>query len=128
MAGKTVRVGTQDKWARMSEYDFPEAESLVRAAEWRLRQADADPVDTASVAAAAHMQKLADELRTIPTSKELEEFRCLCHWLSASDGISDLAQATHRYNTRIGFGEWPENAADYVRVLNRLANQMVSGG
>ena len=112
----------------MTEYDFPEAESLVQAAEWRLRQADADPADTASVAAAAHMQKLADELRNMNRTKELEEFRCLCHWLSASDGISDLAQATHRYNARIGFGEWPESAADYIRVLNRFANQIASGG
>lgn len=112
----------------MSEYEFPEAESLDRAAEWRLRQADADPADSASRAAAAHMQKLADELRGMNTTKEWEEYRCLCHWLSASDGISDLAQATQRYNTRIGFGEWPESAADYVRVLNRLANQIASGG
>jgi hypothetical protein len=111
----------------MSEYDHPEAEALERAAEWRLRLADADPADAAQRAAAGQLQKLAEELRALPTSKLLEEYRCLCHWLSASDGISDLAQATHDYNRRIGFGEWPETATDYLKVLNRLANQLVSG-
>ena len=111
----------------MTEHDSPEADALERAAEWRLRLADADPSDTASIAAARHLQKLADELRAMPDNKQLEEYRCLCHWLSASDGITDLAQAAHRYNAAIGFGEWPETAGDYVRVLNRLANQLVSG-
>ena len=113
--------------AGMSEHDHPEAEALDRAAEWRLRQADADPADTTRLAAARHLQKLAEEMRALPASKLLEEYRCLCHWLSASDGISDLAQATHGYNQRIGYGEWPETATEYLRVLNRFANQLVSG-
>ncbi len=112
----------------MSEHDAPEAMALERAAEWRLRLADADPADTASIAAARHLQKLADELRAMPDNPTLEEFRCLCHWLSASDAITDLAQAAHRYNESIGFGAWPETAEDYVRALNRMANQLVNGG
>lgn len=112
----------------MTEHDSPEAEALERAAEWRLRLVDANPDDLASAAAARHLQKLADALRAMPDNRQLEEYRCLCHWLSSSDGITDLAQAAHRYNATIGFGEWPETAEDYVRVLNRLANQIVAGG
>jgi len=111
----------------MSEHDAPEADALERAAEWRLRQVDANPADTASAAAARHLQKLADELRAMPDNAELEQYRCLCHWLSSSDGITDLAQAAHRYNATIGFGEWPETALDYVRVLNRIATGIAGG-
>ena len=113
--------------AGMSEHDHPEAGALERAAEWRLRQADADPADTTSLAAARHLQTLAEEMRALPDSKLLEEYRCLVHWLSASDAVSDLAQATHDYNRRIGYGEWPETATEYLQVLNRFANQLVSG-
>lgn len=111
----------------MSEHDAPEATALERAAEWRLRLADADPADTASLRAARQLQKLADELRAMPDNAELEQYRCLCHWLSASDGITDLAQAAHRYNASIGFGEWPETALDYILVLNRFARQLIDG-
>ncbi|MSP05705.1 MAG: hypothetical protein EXR05_10865 [Acetobacteraceae bacterium] len=111
----------------MSEDEAPEAAALQRAAERRLLLADADPADTASLAAARHLQTLADALRAMPDNPEWEQYRCLCHWLSASDGITDLAAAAHRYNATIGFGEWPETALDYVRVLNRLANQLING-
>lgn len=111
----------------MSEHDSPEAAALERTAEWRLRLVDANPADQASFAAAAHLEKLAAELRAMPNNKEMEQYRALCHWLSASDGIIDLAQAAHRYNQAIGFGEWPETALDYMRVLNRMANQLLNG-
>ena len=111
----------------MSEHDTPEATALERTAEWRMRLTDADAADTASLAAARHLQKLARELRAMPDNAELEQYRCLCHWLSSSDGITDLAQATHRYNTTIGFGEWPATTLDYMRVLNRFAHQLIDG-
>ena len=112
----------------MSEADLPEADALERAAEWRLRLVDANPADAASRAAAAQLQKLADELRAMPENAALAEYRCLCHWLSASDGITDLAQAAHRYNAAIGFGEWPQTAHDYLAALNRMANAIAAGG
>jgi len=112
----------------MSEHDSPEAVALERAAEWRLRLVDADPSDTDSARAAAQLQKLADELRAMPDNAELEKYRALCHWLSSSDLISDLARAAHRYNEAIGFDECPETALDYVRVLNRIATDLASGG
>lgn len=112
----------------MSEHDAPEAMALERAAEWRLRLVDADPSDAASARAAAHLQKLADELRAMPDNAELEKYRALCHWLSSSDLISDLAMAAHRYNASIGFGAWPETALEYMRVLNRMATDLASGG
>ena len=111
----------------MSDYDAPEAAALERAAEWRLRLVDADPTDIASGVAALQLQKLADELRAMPDNADLEQYRGLCHWLCSSDGITDLAQAAHRYNAAIGFGEWPETAGDYIRVLNRIANQLIGG-
>jgi len=111
----------------MSEYEHPEAAALERAAEWRLRLVDDNPEDTASAVAARHLQKLSDDLRVMPDNPDLEQYRCLCHWLSSSDGIADLAAAAHRYNAAIGFGEWPETGLDYVRALNRMANQLIGG-
>ena len=111
----------------MSEHDFPEAAALERAAEWRMRLVDADPSDAASSVAARHLQQLADDLRAMPDNPDIEQYRCLCHWLCSSDGITDLAQAAHRYNAAIGFGEWPATARDYIRVLHRIANQLIGG-
>ena len=115
----------------MSEHDHPEADELDRAAAWRQRRADADPADRASAAAARHLQHLATELRALPDAPEgavlLHEYRCLCNWLSESDGIQDAAQAAHDYRVAIGFGQWPESATTYLRQLIALANQSAGG-
>ena len=71
----------------MPDHENPDAAALERAAEWRLRQADANPADTASIAAARHLQKLANDLRAMPDTKLSEEYRCLFHWLSACEGV-----------------------------------------
>ena len=98
-------------------------EELEQAAEWRLRLVDADPRDSASAAAAAHLLKLAGEVRAMPASSLLEEYRCICNWLSESDGITELAMQAHEYRKAIGIGQWPETGRDYLLALVRLAQQ-----
>ena len=95
-----------------------EADELERVAEWRLRKADAQ-----SAKAAAQLQKLADDLRRAPNPKLLEEYHCVCNWLSESDGISDFVPRAQDYREMIAFGEWAETGDDYLRALIGLAQE-----
>lgn len=101
---------------------------LERVAEWRLRKVDANPVDTQSARAARQLQKLADELRQAPNAKLLEEYRCVCNWLSESDGISEFMLRAQDYREMFGFGEWAETGDDYLRALLGLAQQTFGMG
>ena len=107
----------------MTNADMPEAEELERAAEWRLRLHDADSDDAASEAAAAQLSKLSEDLRPMPGSSLLDEYRCICNWLSESDDLSDLSQTVHDYNVAIGFGVWAETGEDYLRALIDIAHR-----
>ena len=108
--------------------DFSEAIELERVAEWRLRKADAKPSDQQSVKAARQLQKLADDLRRGPDAKLLEEYRCVCNWLSESDGISDFVLRAQDYREMIGFGEWAETGDDYLRALIGMAQETFGMG
>jgi hypothetical protein len=114
-------------FARMDE-DNPEAAELERVAEWRLRKADAKPSDEQSAKAARQLWKLAEDLRRTPNEKLLEEFRCVCNWLSESDGISDFVLRAQDYREMIAFGEWAETGDDYLRALIGLANETFGMG
>ena len=103
--------------------DIPEIAELEQTAAWRARTVDADPSDTRSAKAAAQLQKLADDLRRGADAKLLDEYRCVCNWLSESDGISDLALHTQYFRDRIGFGTWAETGDDYLRALLELARE-----
>jgi len=107
----------------MSEHDQAEAAELERAAEWRLRQADANPADTASAAAARHLRKLAGDVRGMEGSPLLHEFRCICNWLGESDGIEDLVHLMRDYHARIGVAETPADGEAYLRGLIALAQK-----
>ena len=107
----------------MADEDITEAVELEQVAEWRLRLVDAQQDDSASAAAARHLQKLADEVRAMPGSALLEEYRCICNWLGESDDISDLNAVANEYRKSIGFGQWPETGRDYLLALVRLAQQ-----
>ena len=50
-----------------------EAAALQHAAEWRLRKVDADPSDATSRAAAALLERLADDVRLLGASPLLRE-------------------------------------------------------
>jgi hypothetical protein len=105
--------------------DLQEVIELEEAATWRLRQIDANPDDRVSAAAATLLQRLADELRAQPDMALLTELHALCNWLGESDNISDFAQAAQVYRARLGIDAHPATAEEYVRMLLRLAQQMM---
>jgi hypothetical protein len=108
--------------------DLQEAVELERVAEWRLRKVDARPSDEQSAKAARQLQKLADELRRAPNAKLLEEYRCVCNWLSESDGISDFVLRAQDFREMIGFGEWAGTGDDYLRALIAIAQETFGMG
>ncbi len=108
--------------------DLPEVIELERVADWRLRKVDANPSDEQSAKAAGQLRKLANDLRHAPNAKLLEEYRCVCNWLTESDGISDFVFLAQDYREMIAFGEWPENGDDYLRALIEKAQQTFGMG
>jgi len=108
--------------------DISEVVELERVADWRLRKVDANPSDGQSARAARQLQKLADDLRRASNAKLLEEYRCVCNWLSESDGISDFVLRAQDYREMIGFGEWPETSDDYLRALIAMAQETFGMG
>src|SRR5271165_6697802 len=108
--------------------DIPEVIELGRVAEWRLRRVDANPADDQSAQAARQLRKLADDLRRVPNAKLLEEYRCVCNWLSESDGISDFVLRAQDYREMIAFGEWAETGDDYLRALIAMAQETFGMG
>jgi hypothetical protein len=105
--------------------DLPEVEELERTAEWRLRLVDADPNDQVSVAAAALLQHLADDLRHTPHQALWTELRSIGNWLGESDAISDYAELAQDYRLRIGASDHPADGADYLRGLLAIARSLV---
>src|SRR3984885_14670044 len=108
--------------------DIPEAVELERVAEWRLRKVDAQPSDEQSAKAARQLLKRAGDLRVRPDAKLLEEYHCVCNWLSESDGISDFLLRAQDFREMIGFGEWAETGDDYMRALIALAQETFGMG
>jgi hypothetical protein len=94
-----------------------EVAELEAAAEWRLRQADANPDDAKSPAAARQLQMLADALRRLDDTTLLSELHALCGWLAESDNITDYALRAHELRTRIGIDRHVETAEEYLRLL-----------
>lgn len=105
-----------------------EIEELEQVAEWRERKADANPNDTQSAKAAAQLRKLAEDLRSGPNAKLLDEYHCVCNWLSESDGISDFQLRASDFREMIGFGEWAATGDDYLRTLIGLAQETFGMG
>jgi hypothetical protein len=99
------------------------AEELERAAEWRLRKVDADPNDATSRAAAALLERLAEEVRQLGGSPVLREYMAICNWLGESDGITDFMDMADNYRARIGVDRSPKNGEAYLRALIDLAKQ-----
>jgi hypothetical protein len=108
--------------------DLVEAAELEQVAEWRLRKADANPLNEQNARAARQLQKLADDLRREPNVKLLDEYHCVCNWLSESDGISDFVLRARDYREMIAFGEWAETGDDYLRALIGLAQETFGMG
>jgi hypothetical protein len=103
--------------------DPPEVGDLQAAAEWRMRQVDADPTDAHSAAAARQLQALADGLRRLRDSPLLGELHALCNWLAESDNITDYALRAHELRSRIGVDLEVASAEHYIRLLIELAKQ-----
>ena len=109
--------------AMTADDDPPEVAELEAAAEWRLRQVDADPGDAQSAGAARQLRALADELRGMGGSPLMGELHALCGWLGESDNITDYAMRAHELRTRIGFGGQVGSAEEYIRMLIELAKE-----
>ncbi|HEY4175085.1 MAG TPA: hypothetical protein VGM42_18795 [Rhodopila sp.] len=105
--------------------DPPEIEELERTAAWRLRLVDVDPNDSASAAAAALLETLADDLRSNAYADLWTELRSIGNWLGESDAISDYADLAADYRLRIGVSENPANGADYLFGLLAIARSLV---
>jgi hypothetical protein len=108
----------------MSE-DHPEIEELQRTAAWRLRLVDADPGDTASAAAAALLETLANDLRRNDYAELWTELRSIGNWLAESDAISDYADLSADYRLRIGTRDHPADGSDYLLGLLAIARGLV---
>ena len=102
-----------------------EAEELERTAAWRLRLVDADPSDSASVAAATLLETLAEDLRRNDYRALWTELRSIGNWLGESDAISDYADLANDYRVRIGITEQPSNGAAYLEGLLAIARGLV---
>jgi hypothetical protein len=109
--------------AMIPDDDPPEVADLEAAAEWRLRQVDADPTDAQSAAAARQLQALADGLRRQSDSPLLGELHALCGWLGESDNITDFSLRAHELRRRIGVDRQVASAEDYIRLLIELAKE-----
>ena len=117
--------GGGGRLAIIPDDDPPEVAELEAAAEWRLRQVDADPADAQSAAAARQLQGLADELRGLRDSPLLGELHALCGWLGESDNITDYALRAHKLRRRIGVDREVASAEDYIRLLIELAKEAI---
>ena len=102
-----------------------EAEDLDRTAAWRLRRVDADPSDSASAAAAALLEALAEDLRRNDYQAQWVELRSIGNWLGESDAISDYADLVSDYRVRIGMTEHPADGAAYLEGLLAIARSLV---
>jgi hypothetical protein len=105
--------------------EHPEIEELERTAAWRLRLVDADPTDSASSAAAALLEALADDLRRNTHAELWTELRSIGNWLGESDAISDYADLAADYRLRIGVRDHPANGSDYLQGLLAIARSLV---
>ena len=101
----------------MTEADLPEAIELERAADWRIRKLGENPADRESAAAAALLQRLADDLRALTASPAWREYQAICGWLDEFDGTAELAEYAHAYRLRIGVEHFPADGEEYLRVL-----------
>lgn len=105
----------------------PEISELERTAEWRLRKVDANPADSQSARAAAQLQKLAEELRTLQDSPLFVEYRCMCNWLGESDGLADLVLRREDFHSMLGFGTWAATGEAYLKALIEMAQETLGG-
>jgi hypothetical protein len=113
-----------DDAAAMTEDDDQfEVEELQRAAEWRMRQLDANPADAKSADAARHLERLAAEVARLRDTPLFQEYVAICNWLGESDGIAQFSLLANDYRRRIGFEHAPADGEAYLRALIDLAKQ-----
>jgi hypothetical protein len=108
----------------------PEAEELERAAEYRLRQADAaGPEERPGLeAAAALLERLAGEVRALGASPVLAEYRCVANWLAESGDVDVLADLAFDYRLSIGVTAFPPDGEAYLAALLALAKRIFGAG
>jgi hypothetical protein len=100
-----------------------EADDLERAAEWRMRKVDADPGDAVSRDAAALLERLAAEVRTLDGTAVAQEYGAICSWLGESGEIADFMDMVGDRRALIGVDWMPESGPAYIRALLALAKR-----
>lgn len=100
-----------------------EAVELDRIADWRIRQLGENPSDEVSVAAAALLQKLADELRQPRHPPAYTEYAAIVNWLGEFDVAEDFAERAHEYRLAIGVEHFPADAEAYLQALIAIAKE-----
>ena len=105
----------------MAENDPFEAVELERAADWRIKKFGADLGDVQSAAAAKLLQKLADDVRQLPSSPSGIEYQAILNWLGEFDVMEEFAERAFDYRLRISVDHFPESGEAYLRALIDLA-------
>lgn len=100
-----------------------EAAELERVADWRLRKVGENPADRQSAAAAALLQKLADDLRQRRSSSSYTEYLAIQNWLGEFDVMEDFAERALDYRMRIGVDAFPGDGEAYLNALIALAKE-----
>ncbi len=109
----------------MIEMDRDEIERLEATAAWRLRLVDANPDDSASMAAATKIEELVEDLCHNDYAPIWTELQSVCNWLAESDAISDYSDLALDYRNRIGIVENPNNGAAFLQALLAIARSLV---
>jgi hypothetical protein len=100
-----------------------EVQELERAADWRIRKLGENPADAQSAAAAALLQKLANDVRRLQDSPVHTEYLALLNWLGEFDVSEDFAERANDYRGRIGVEHFPGDGDAYLRALIALARE-----
>jgi hypothetical protein len=110
---------------RTGAMDEPvEAVDLERCADWRIKKLGENPSDRQSAAAAALLQRLADDVRRRAGSPAYVEYLAILNWLGEFDVMDDFAERANEYRARIGVDDFPQDGEDYLRVLIALAKDV----
>jgi hypothetical protein len=103
--------------------NVPEAAELERVADWRIKKIGENPADQQSAAAAALLQRLADDVRARRGGAAFTEYAAILNWLGEFDVMEDFAERAHAYRLRIGIDAFPENGDAYLEALTALARE-----
>jgi hypothetical protein len=101
-----------------------EALELEATAGWRRQKANRQPVDIRNAKAVALLTRLANETPKLAGSRRAEVFEAFHDFIfngSEAESPGTVIQLWSEYRARIGFENFPHNAADYIDALMEIA-------